>query len=208
MKQTGWRRKVKRTVDVAVSGTALVVTSPIIAGAAVGIWATMGSPVIFRQDRPGQHGETIRIMKFRSMRDALPHEVGPDFDAARITRLGKFLRESSIDELPQLVNVLRGDMSLIGPRPLVMQYWDRYTDEQRRRHDVLPGLTGWAQVNGRNTISWEEKFAYDVWYVDNWSLRLDAKILAKTLLSVLTREGISSSGHATMPEFMGQQPAS
>lgn len=180
-------------------------TAPVIATAAVSIRATMGSPVIFRQNRPGQHGKTIRIMKFRSMRDALPHEIGPDFDAARITKLGAFLRDSSIDELPQLVNVLRGDMSLVGPRPLVMQYWDRYTDEQKRRHDVLPGLTGWAQVNGRNTISWDEKFAYDVWYVDNWSLALDAKILAKTLWSVVRREGISSSGHATMPEFMGQE---
>ena len=139
------------------------------------------------------------------MRDALPHETGPDHDAQRITRLGAFLRRSSIDELPQLVNVLRGEMSLVGPRPLMMRYYERYSTEQRRRHDVLPGLTGWAQVNGRNTISWDEKFSLDVWYVDHWNLALDARILARTIGMVLRGDGISSEGHATMPELMGSQ---
>jgi len=205
MKQTGWRRCCKRAMDLTVAGTALVATAPVIAAAAVGIRATMGSPVLFRQERPGQDGRIIRIMKFRSMRHPEPHEQGVEHDAARLTRLGSFLRKSSIDELPQLVNVLKGDMSLVGPRPLIPRYWSRYTDEQRRRHDVLPGITGWAQVHGRNAISWDEKFQLDVWYVDNWSLALDLKILAKTVTSVARRDGISSEGHATMHEFMGSE---
>jgi len=203
MRQTGWRRRIKRGLDASVAATALVATAPVMLGTACAIRATMGSPVLFRQERPGQGERIIEIMKFRSMRDPLPHETGPESDAQRITRLGAFLRKSSLDELPQLVNILRGDMSLVGPRPLVKQYLDRYSPEQRRRHDVMPGLTGWAQVNGRNGLSWSEKFAYDVWYVDNWSLRLDARILAKTVVQVLKRDGISSDGHATMPEFMG-----
>lgn len=203
MRQRGWRRLVKRAVDTTVAASALCATAPVMAGAAVAIRATMGTPVLFRQQRPGEGGKPFHVYKFRSMRDALPHEVGPDHDAARITRLGAFLRTSSIDELPQLVNVLKGDMSLVGPRPLIMRYLPRYSEEQARRHDVLPGITGWAQINGRNTISWDEKFGYDVWYVDHWSLRLDAKILAKTVVQVLRRDGISSEGHATMPEFMG-----
>jgi len=197
----------KRGLDVSVAATALVATAPVMLGTACAIRATMGSPVLFRQERPGRGEQIIKIMKFRSMRDPLPHEVASQSDAQRITRLGAFLRKSSIDELPQLVNILRGDMSLVGPRPLVKQYLDRYTLEQRRRHDVMPGLTGWAQVNGRNGLSWEEKFAHDVWYVDHWSLRLDAKILAKTVVQVLKRDGISSDGHATMPEFMGSGSA-
>jgi len=203
MRQTGWRRLAKRASDTLLAGTALTVSAPVTIAAAASIRATMGSPVLFKQQRPGQDGKPFEVFKFRTMRDALPHETGPDHDAKRITRLGAFLRRSSIDELPQLVNVLRGEMSLVGPRPLMMRYYDRYSLEQRRRHDVLPGLTGWAQVNGRNTISWEEKFVLDVWYVDNWSLALDARILARTVGMVLRGDGISSEGHATMPEFMG-----
>jgi len=194
---------VKRAADVTLAGAGLAVTGPAILAAAVGIRATMGSPVLFKQQRPGQDGKPFRVWKFRTMRDARPGEEGPEHDAKRITRLGNFLRKSSIDELPQLVNVLKGDMSLVGPRPLVMRYMDRYSVDQARRHDVLPGLTGWAQVNGRNSISWDEKFSFDTWYVDHWSLRLDAKIVAKTVGMVLTGQGISSEGHATMPEFMG-----
>jgi len=175
------------------------------AGAALAIRATMGSPVLFRQERPGQGGRIFKVLKFRTMRHAKPHERGSAHDADRITPLGAFLRRSSTDELPQLVNILRGEMSVVGPRPLIVRYLDRYSDEQARRHDVLPGLTGWAQVNGRNALSWEEKFAYDVWYVDHWSLRLDAAIVAKTVRQVLGGHGISSNGHATMPEFMGAQ---
>ena len=197
----------KRAADVAVASTALVATSPAIAAAAVGIRLTMGSPVVFRQSRPGENGRVIKIFKFRTMRHARPGEEGPEHDAERITRLGAFLRRSSIDELPQLINILRGDMSLVGPRPLVMQYLNRYSAEQMRRHEVMPGLTGWAQVNGRNTISWDEKFAKDTWYVDHWSLRLDAKVLLKTVGMVLRGDGISSAGHATMPEFMGSSAA-
>lgn len=205
--QAGWRLRVKRGVDKAVAATALAVTAPVVGAAALAIRATMGAPVLFKQRRPGQGGRTIEVLKFRTMRDAQPHEQGPDFDQARITRLGAFLRRSSIDELPQLWNVLRGDMSLVGPRPLVMAYWDRYSPDQRRRHDVLPGITGWAQVNGRNAISWDEKFRLDVWYVDHWSLRLDAKILARTVLEVARGSGVSSEGHATMPEFKGRAVA-
>lgn len=196
----------KRAADVTLAGAGLAVTGPAILAAAVGIRATMGSPVLFKQQRPGQDGKPFRVWKFRTMRDARPGEEGPEHDAKRITRLGNFLRKSSIDELPQLVNVLKGDMSLVGPRPLVMRYMDRYSEDQARRHDVLPGLTGWAQVNGRNSISWDEKFSFDTWYVDHWSLRLDAMIVAKTVGMVLTGQGISSEGHATMPEFMGADP--
>ena len=203
MKQSGWRRAVKRAADIAMATTAIVAASPAIAVAAVSIRATMGTPVVFRQPRPGEVGKVLEVYKCRTMRDAKPGEQGPEHDAARITRLGAFLRRSSIDELPQLVNILRGEMSLVGPRPLVTQYLSRYSEEQMRRHDVLPGLTGWAQVHGRNTISWDEKFAKDTWYVDNWGLRLDAKVLLKTVGMVLRGDGISSDGHATMPEFMG-----
>jgi lipopolysaccharide/colanic/teichoic acid biosynthesis glycosyltransferase len=158
-------------------------------------------PILFRQTRPGLDGRPFQLLKFRTMRDSR----GPDGDllpdAERISRVGSFLRRSSLDELPELINVLRGEMSLVGPRPLLMEYLDRYTPEEMRRHDVLPGITGWAQVNGRNAISWDEKFALDLWYVDNHSIGLDIKILAKTLGQVVNREGISADGHATMPKF-------
>lgn len=197
MRQAGWRLGVKRAFDISVSLGVLLVAAPVFAASAIAVRATLGSPVVFRQKRPGKGGNLFTAYKLRTMRD------GPEPDAERLTGLGRFLRSTSIDELPQLLNVLRGEMSLVGPRPLLVQYLERYTPEQMRRHDVLPGITGWAQINGRNTLSWEQKFAHDVWYVDNWSLLLDMKILAKTALSVVRREGISSEGHATMREFMG-----
>ena len=161
---------------------------------------SIGFPVFFCQTRPGKNGKLFKLIKFRTMTDAqgtlLP-------DAKRITRFGKWLRASSLDELPELINVLKGEMSLVGPRPLLVQYLSRYTLEQARRHEVRPGITGWAQINGRNAISWEEKFKLDVWYVDHQSLWLDLKILALTLLKVVRRDGISAQGEATMPEFLG-----
>jgi lipopolysaccharide/colanic/teichoic acid biosynthesis glycosyltransferase len=162
-----------------------------------------GAPVLFRQMRPGYHGKPFYIYKFRTMSDARDGRGSLLPDAQRLTRLGRFLRSTSLDELPELFNVLRGEMSLVGPRPLLMQYLDRYTPEQARRHDVLPGITGWAQVNGRNALTWEDKFRLDVWYVDHWSPGLDLRIILITLGKVLKREGISQPGHATAEEFMG-----
>lgn len=195
----------KRTVDLAGSLTALILTSPFVLAAAVAVRVTMGSPVLFRQKRPGKDGKPFELVKFRTMRHALPHENGPEYDGARLTRLGQLLRSTSIDELPTLLNVVKGDMSLVGPRPLLMRYLPRYSAEQRRRHNVSPGITGWAQVNGRNQLSWGEKFRLDVWYVDNQSFWLDVKILAMTVLKVVRRQDISQGGHATMPEFMGSE---
>ncbi|HEY8923416.1 MAG TPA: sugar transferase [Polyangia bacterium] len=197
MRQAGWRLGAKRLVDVTLAGTALVVTGPVLAVAACAVRATMGRPVLFSQVRPGRGGRPFTVHKLRTM------TPGTGDDAARLTPLGRLLRAASIDELPQLWNVLRGDMSLVGPRPLLMAYLARYTPEQARRHEVLPGITGWAQIHGRNTLSHEEKFRLDVWYVDNWSLALDARILAATVWRVLSRSGIAAEGHATMPEFMG-----
>lgn len=205
MTQSGWRLAVKRVLDRASAAAGLVVASPIIAAAAIAIRASMGSPVLFRQQRPGLHGKPFELLKLRTMKNAVDASGRPLPDAERLTRLGRFLRASSIDELPQLVNVLRGELSLVGPRPLLMSYLDRYTDEQARRHDVTPGITGWAQVNGRNMLSWPDKLALDVWYVDHWNLRLDVAILARTLFRVLGREGIASDGHATMPELPPQR---
>ena len=185
----------KRAMDVVLSAAALAVLAVPMAVVAVAIRLTMGSPVLFRQQRPGRHGEVFTIRKFRTMRD------GAEPDAERLTRLGRFLRSTSLDELPELFNVLAGDMSLVGPRPLLVQYLDRYTPEQARRHEVRPGLTGLAQVSGRNASTWEERLALDVRYVDERSLLLDLRILARTLRAVLRREGISAEGHATMPEF-------
>jgi lipopolysaccharide/colanic/teichoic acid biosynthesis glycosyltransferase len=162
----------------------------------------MGSPVLFRQRRPGLHGEPFELLKFRTMKVAKSGE-GVESDGARLTTIGRTLRSLSLDELPTLWNVLRGDMSLVGPRPLLMEYLSLYNSEQARRHDVPPGITGWAQVNGRNAIDWEEKFELDVWYVDNWSLRLDLSILLQTVAAVLLRRGISADGHSTMPVFRG-----
>jgi lipopolysaccharide/colanic/teichoic acid biosynthesis glycosyltransferase len=187
----------KRLLDLVGAGAALAVAAPVLGAVAVAVRLSMGSPVLFRQRRPGLKGEPFTIYKFRTMRD------GPGTDAERLTAVGRFLRATSLDELPELWNVLKGDMSLVGPRPLMMQYLPRYSAEQARRHDVLPGVTGWAQVNGRNATSWEERLALDVWYVDHRSLWLDLRILARTVRAVLLREGITHPGDATMPEFMG-----
>ena len=195
--------RAKRAIDLGASAAALLLLSPLLLLIALVVRVAMGSPVLFRQQRPGLHGQPFSILKFRTMSVAPRGGDGLEHDAARLTPLGRFLRATSLDELPELWNVLRGDMSLVGPRPLLMQYLGRYTPEQARRHDVRPGLTGWAQVNGRNALSWEEKFALDVWYVDNRSLLLDIRILFLTVRQVLRRSGISAQGAATMPEFMG-----
>jgi lipopolysaccharide/colanic/teichoic acid biosynthesis glycosyltransferase len=204
MKQAGWRRCVKRAFDRTAALAGLVAAAPVLAVAGAAVRIGVGSPILFRQRRPGLDGKPFELLKFRTMRDATDASGKPLPDEARMTKVGQWLRATSIDELPQLWNVLRGDLSLIGPRPLLMQYLDRYTPRQARRHEVLPGITGWTQVNGRNALKWPEKFDLDVWYVDNWSLALDARILWRTLWSVLARQGISSDGHVTMPEFMGE----
>jgi len=193
----------KRIVDFSISGIALVLLAPIILSVAAFVALFLGRPVLFRQLRPGRHGVPFSIVKFRTMRDASDALGQALPDAFRLTRFGRFLRATSLDELPGLWNVLTGDMSLVGPRPLLVEYLPLYSPEQRRRHDVRPGMTGWAQVNGRNALSWEEKFALDVWYVDNRSLWLDIKILGLTVRKVLVREGISAAGEATMPRFTG-----
>lgn len=191
----------KRSIDVAVSALVLAVAAVPMAAIALAIRATMGRPVLFRQQRPGLHGRPFTLVKFRTMR------AGPGPDAERITRLGSFLRSTSLDELPELWNVLVGDMSLVGPRPLLTHYLDLYSTEQARRHEVRPGITGLAQVEGRNALDWEERFRLDVLYVDTWSVPGDLRILLRTLVSVLKREGISADGHATMPEFTGSPSA-
>ncbi len=193
----------KRLFDIVAGLAGLVLLSPLLAVLAIGVRRGMGSPVFFLQSRPGYKGRLFTLYKFRTMRDAAGPEGRLLPDAERMTPLGRWMRRWSFDELPELFNVLKGDISLVGPRPLLPQYLERYTPEQARRHEVKPGLTGWAQVNGRNAISWEEKFALDVWYVDNRSFRLDLKILAMTAWKVLKREGISAEGEATMAEFMG-----
>jgi len=195
----------KRAFDITLSILCLIVLAVPMFFITILIKLTMGSPVLFRQVRPGFNGEPFTIYKFRTMNDARNHDgrLLPDKD--RLTKFGLFLRSTSLDELPELFNVLRGEMSLVGPRPLVMRYLDRYTAEQARRHDVKPGITGWAQVNGRNGLSWEGKFRFDVWYIDNWSMLLDIKILFITIVKVFKREGISAEGFATMPEFMGTE---
>jgi lipopolysaccharide/colanic/teichoic acid biosynthesis glycosyltransferase len=196
---------VKKAIDRSVAGVALAASSPVLLGSMVAIRSTMGSPVLFSQQRPGRGGKPFHVYKLRTMRDSRDEHGNLLPDRDRLTPLGRLLRALSLDELPQLWNVLRGDISLVGPRPLLMQYLERYTPEQSRRHDVIPGITGWAQINGRNALTWDEKFKLDLWYVDNWSLLLDLRILARTVRQVIARDGISSGGHATMPEFMGQQ---
>lgn len=193
----------KRLFDLLLTLPGLVVISPLLLLIAAAVALAHGFPILFRQRRPGYRGQPFTLYKFRTMREAASSEDGPLMDQQRLTGLGKLLRSLSLDELPELFNVLRGEMSLVGPRPLLMQYLERYSPEQARRHEVLPGMTGWAQVNGRNAVSWQQKFRFDVWYVDHWSLWLDIKILALTVWKVLTREGISRPGHATAPEFMG-----
>jgi len=193
----------KRVFDVVASATAMVLLSPVIAIIAWQISRKMGSPVLFRQVRPGLNGKPFEMVKFRTMKDAIDAAGNPLPDSERLTPFGQFLRSSSLDELPELWNVLKGDMSLVGPRPLLMEYLPLYSSEQYRRHEARPGVTGWAQVNGRNTVSWEEKFKLDVWYVDNQSLWLDIKILFLTVKKVLVRDGISADGEATMSKFTG-----
>lgn len=196
----------KRALDLAIAGPALVLSLPIQAITAVAIRLKLGRPVLFRQERPGLNGETFEMLKFRTM--LLPdHERGLVTDADRMTRLGAFLRSTSLDELPTLWNIVRGDLSVVGPRPLLVQYLDRYSPEQARRHGVKPGLTGLAQVSGRNAISWESKFRHDVEYVDNHNLLLDLKIILRTVVQVVRRDGISADGEATMPEFIGSEVA-
>lgn len=201
------QRIIKRAIDVALSATTLLVTGPALLGAAAAVRATLGAPVFFRQKRPGLHGKPFEIWKFRTMTDAKAPDGRLLPDSERLTAVGRFLRASSLDELPQLLNVLKGEMSLVGPRPLLMQYLERYDARQARRHDVPPGITGLTQVRGRNSLSWEEKFELDVQYVERWSLLLDLQILAETALRVVDRRGISQAGHATMPEFMGSSGA-
>jgi lipopolysaccharide/colanic/teichoic acid biosynthesis glycosyltransferase len=193
----------KRIFDLAITIPGLILLSPFFALVAVIIRITLGKPVIFRQVRPGYKGALFHVFKFRTMTDSRDESGNLLPDEQRLTRLGRFIRAMSVDELPELINVLRGEMSLVGPRPLLVEYLERYSEEQIRRHDVLPGISGWAQVNGRNAITWTDKFRHDVWYVDNWSIWLDFKILAMTPLKVLQREGISREGYATAPVFQG-----
>jgi lipopolysaccharide/colanic/teichoic acid biosynthesis glycosyltransferase len=195
---------VKRLLDVLCAGAMLVVLSLILLVIAGLIRYKMSSPVLFKQMRPGLNGVPFGMLKFRTMRDAKDRNGDLLPDADRLTRLGRFLRRTSLDELPELWNVLKGDMSLVGPRPLLTEYLPLYTQRQARRHDVRPGITGWAQVNGRNALEWEQKFEYDVWYVENHSLLLDLRILLMTLKSMIRQQGISANDHATMPRFTGQ----
>lgn len=197
----------KRLLDLLLTLPALIVLSPVLGIIALLVRWKLGAPLLFTQQRPGRHGKPFTLYKFRTMTDEYDSDGNLLPDAQRLTAFGKFLRKSSLDELPELFNALRGDMSLVGPRPLLMHYLDLYTPEQNRRHEVRPGITGWAQINGRNALSWEEKFELDVWYVDNVSLWLDLKILFLTVLKVLRREGISQYGHVTMPQYQGPQPA-
>ncbi len=195
----------KRAFDLAVAIPALIIFSPILVIVAIAIHRKMGGGIFFLQRRPGLHGKPFNILKFKTMSDAKDIDGNLLPDSERLTKLGSFLRSSSLDELPELVNVIFGDMSLVGPRPLLMQYIERYTPEQARRHNIPPGITGWAQVNGRNAISWADKFKLDVWYVDNHNISLDIKILFMTVARVFKREGISQAGHATAQEFMGNK---
>jgi len=193
----------KRTLDIVGSAVGLLVTAPLWLGAAVAVRVTMGAPVLYRDRRPGRRGRPFTMYKLRTMREPTTGEARLASDGARLTRVGLWLRATSVDELLSLVNVLRGDMSLVGPRPLLMQYLERYTVEQSRRHEVKPGLTGWAQVNGRNALDWPQRLALDVWYVDHRSFALDLEILARTVVTVLRRQGIHAKGQATMGEFKG-----
>lgn len=198
---TFYRKHGKRALDLVCASLALLLLSPVLAVVALWVRITLGSPVMFRQMRPGRGEELFPLLKFRTMtgeRDAAGKLLP---DAERMTAPGKFLRRTSVDELPELINVIHGEMSLVGPRPLLPEYLQRYTPMETRRHEIKPGITGWAQVKGRNSATWEKRFVYDVWYVENFNLWLDVKILASTLWKTLKREGISQPGHATMPEF-------
>jgi lipopolysaccharide/colanic/teichoic acid biosynthesis glycosyltransferase len=203
----GLSRLVKSLLDRLVAAIALIVLSPIVVVVAIAIYFRMGSPVVFTQLRPGKDNRIFQFYKFRTMNDERDADGNLLPDEQRLTPFGQFLRRTSLDELPQLWNVLKGDMSFVGPRPLLVLYLDRYTPEQARRHEVKPGITGLAQISGRNTLTWEEKFQLDVWYVDNWSLWLDVKLLFLTVFKVLQQEGISQEGCATSEEFRGSPPA-
>ena len=194
---------IKRTFDILISLAALLLLWPVLLVLAVLVRVKLGPPALFRQQRPGLHGRPFTMLKFRTMTDARDTEGNLLPDGERLSSFGRSLRSTSLDELPELINVVAGDMSLVGPRPLLMRYLDRYTPEQMRRHEVRPGITGWAQVNGRNAITWDQKFALDIWYVDHHSLRLDLRIIWLTVRNVLRREGISQAGEATMEEFFG-----
>lgn len=198
-----YKKAFKRIFDVIAVLSGGLILLPLLLVILVLVRLKLGSPIFFRQIRPGLNGRPFELIKFRTMLDTVDADGNLLPDSERLTRFGQFLRRSSLDEFPELLNVLRGEMSLVGPRPLLMQYLDRYTPEQARRNEVLPGITGWAQVSGRNAISWEEKFRCDVWYVDNISFWLDLKILFLTLLKVIRRDGISAEGHATIEEFKG-----
>jgi sugar transferase EpsL len=200
-----YRTHGKRLLDIVLSLLGLVTLSPVLFLVALLIRLKCGAPVLFCQRRPGLHGKPLTLFKFRTMTDARDAQGKRLSDADRLTSFGRFLRSSSLDEMPELFNVLRGEMSLVGPRPLLVEYLPLYTPEQARRHEVRPGITGWAQVNGRNALSWEEKFKLDVWYVDRQGLRLDVKIIAMTVWAVLARRGISADRHATMPAFRGSK---
>lgn len=193
----------KRSLDILVSGLVLAALGPILVLMALLIKMSLGGPILFAQERPGRYGKPFTMYKFRTMRDTVGGDGIALADEHRMTKLGSFLRKSSLDELPELWNVLKGEMSLVGPRPLLMEYLPLYTAEQARRHEVNPGITGWAQVNGRNSISWEEKFELDIWYVNHHNCLLDLKILFMTLLKVLRRDGIAQSGHVTVERFQG-----
>lgn len=197
----------QRLFDLFLTIPLLLVLAPVFAVVALLVRIKLGAPIFFRQQRPGFGARPFALLKFRTMTDGRDRHGHLLPDAQRLTAFGQFLRSTSLDELPELLNVLKGEMSLVGPRPLLMQYLERYTPEQMRRHNVRPGLTGWAQVNGRNALTWEQKFALDVWYVDHRSLWLDLKILVRTLLTVVKREGINEAGTATMTEFMGTSKA-
>ena len=196
----------KRLFDLILTIPGLIILSPVMLVIALIILLTDGKPVLFRQQRPGYKGAIFTLSKFRTMRNTTDRNGKPLADHKRLTTLGRFLRSTSLDEFPELFNVLKGKMSLVGPRPLLIEYLDRYSPEQMRRHDVLPGITGWAQINGRNAVSWQDKFRLDVWYVDHWSLWLDIKILFTTIGKVFNREGISQPGQATTQYFMGNEP--
>ena len=206
-RQHGWRLAIKIVCDRVAAALSLLLLSPLLLLLAAISRIALGPGIFFRQQRPGKHGEPFCIVKFRTMLDRVAADGHPLPDAERLTAFGAWLRSTSLDELPELWNVLRGEMSIVGPRPLLMQYLGRYSPEQARRHDVLPGITGWAQINGRNAITWQQKFALDVWYVDHWSLWLDLKILLVTFWHVIKREGIAREGHVTTTEFMGNGAA-
>lgn len=195
-----------RVTNCILAAAALLLLLPLMVGIALFVRSNLGTPVLFRQLRPGLHGKPFEMVKFRTMRDALDAAGKPLPDSERLTDFGRWLRATSLDEFPELWNVLKGDMNLVGPRPLLMEYLPLYSPEQARRHDVRPGITGWAQVNGRNAISWDQKFQLDAWYVDHQSLWLDIKILWLTVKKMLLRDGISAVGDATMPRFTGSRP--